>query len=129
MRKVLIGLVAGQAFQLLLNWVTVRVTYTDQAWLICLGLGIFSLIFFCWGAWPQLMFAPGVDVEIEEAPPLPEDLKVTNDRLKRDDDVKVVPRPPKKTWGSRIADAIEADKKASEPSVMEKKLAEVGKDV
>jgi len=125
MRKVLIGLVAGQAFQLLLNWVTVRVTYTDQAWLICLGLGIFSLIFFCWGAWPQLMFAPGVDVEIEEAPPLPEELEVTQTSVKR--------APEKrKTWGSRIADAIETDRKAGgkheEPSVMEKKLAEVGKE-
>ena len=126
MRKVLLGLVAGQAFQLLLHWVTVRITYTDQAWGICLGIGILVLGFFCWGAWPQLMYAPGADVDIEEAPPLPEDLKVTQTNVER--------TPKKhKSWGARIADAIEADRKADgkheEPSVMEKKLAEVGNDV
>lgn len=126
MRKVLIGLVAGQALQLLLQWITAGITYTEQGFWYCLGIGMIVLIAFVCGAWPQIMYAPGVDVEIEEAPPIPEDLKVTQTNVER------APEKKPKSWGARIADAIETDRKAGgrheEPSVMEKKLAEVGKE-
>jgi len=127
MRKTLAGFIVGQALQLLLHWITTGITYTVQGFWYCFGIGIIALVIYCWGAWPQLMYAPGTDVDIEEAPPIQKELKVTQTNVER------VPEKKHKSWGTRIADAIKADSKADgraeEPSVMEQKLAEVGTDV
>ncbi len=127
MRKVIYSFGAGQLLQLVLLGTALKLTYSDNVLIYCAVLGGIATILLSVGSGLQaLEMEPPADVEIEEAPPLPEELEVTQTSVKR--------APEKrKTWGSRIADAIETDRKAGgkheEPSVMEKKLAEVGKDV
>lgn len=122
MKKVIVSFLSGQALQMLLLFVAQKLTYSTDTLFFCGILGALATVLLCVGSGLQLIEMTPAGEDMEEAAPIPEDLKVTQTNVER------VPEKKHKSWGARVADAIEKGKKTAEPSVMEQKLSEVGTD-
>ena len=108
MRKVIIAFVAGQALQLTILGIGEKLTYAANLWWLCFGLGLAALVALIIGvALDRIELAVaenerdefvgtfpktgevslpnifGRKTDMEEAPPLSDDLEVSNDSVKR----------------------------------------------
>jgi len=113
MKKTLIAFIAGQALQLIILVVAVHLTYaTNIVLFCCIGGGMATAVLGA-GIFLDRIELAVQENDMEEAAPLPAEIKVTNDKVEKE--------PPKKEEGKHIK--IVAEKPSS---LMEKALAEVG---
>lgn len=128
MKKVIVSFLSGQALQMLLLFVAQKLTYSTDTLFFCGILGALATVLLCVGSGLQLIEMTPAGEDMEEAAPIPEDLKITQTNVER------VPEKKHKTVGQRIAEARdklsgtgEAEKEEAR-AVMEQKLSEVGTD-
>ena len=128
MKKVIVSFLSGQALQMLLLFVAMRLTYSTNVIAFCGILGALATLLLCVGSGLQLIEMTPAGEDMEETAPISKHLKVTNDRVER------VPEKKHKTLGERMAEAhdifsvIDEAQKEEAKAVMEQKLSEVGTD-
>ena len=106
MKKTILAFGAGQAATLLLLYVGQSMTFSNNLFGFCLGVDIIILVALCVGAWGSFMekevkreftsdfpeagevslpqiFGKHVRPDMEEAPPIPEEIEVTNETIRR----------------------------------------------
>ena len=106
MKKTILAFGAGQAATLLLLYVGQSMTFANNLFGFCLGVDIIILVALCVGAWGSFMekevkrefssdfpeagevslpqiFGKRVRPDMEEAPPIPEEIEVTNETIRR----------------------------------------------
>jgi len=133
MKKVIVGFAGGQALQLLILFVAIRLTYSTNTLTFCAILGATAMLMLCIGSGlTSIEMTPPADTEMEEAEPVSKHLKVTNTNVERVQEKKTRKH---RSVGEQIAEAYdrlsetdEADK-AEAKKVMETKLERVGADV
>ena len=89
MKKAIIAFIAGQAMQLVLLGVGMTITYSTNLLAFCAIIGILATVMLLIGSvLASLEMIPGAD-DMEEAAPIPDEIKVTNTRIERVEDAKV----------------------------------------
>lgn len=84
MKKVIGAFTAGQALQLLILFVGQEITYETNLWLFSAVLGILATLMLLVGsAIASLEYVSRADADIEEAAPIPDEIKVTNTKVER----------------------------------------------
>lgn len=86
MKKLTFAFAAGQALQLLILFVGQSLTYAANLFLFCVILGAAAALMLVLGA--ALAAVENVVEDIDEVPPIPEDIKVTNTTVSRAEDVR-----------------------------------------
>lgn len=85
MKKIIGAFAAGQAVQLLILFVGQSITYETNLFLFSAVLGgLSTLLLLVGSAIATLEYASEAETDMEEAPALPEEIKVSNDRIRRD---------------------------------------------
>ena len=109
MKKVIVAFAAGQGLQLLLLWMALRITYSTNTLGFCAVVGVVVLLALTVGSlgsllemavqdkpdYPEMEEAKLTDIfpawglhlrkDMEETAPIPEEIEVTNDSIKRAD--------------------------------------------
>lgn len=85
MKKLIGAFMAGQALQLLLLLVAQSITYSTNLLMFCAIIGTLAALMLVLGA--ALAAVENAIEDIEEAPPIPEDIVVSNDKVKRAEDL------------------------------------------
>lgn len=89
MKKAIIAFIAGQAMQLVLLGVGMTITYSTNLLAFCAILGILATLMLLIGSvLASIEMIPGGE-DMEEAAPIPDEIKVTNTRIERVEDAKV----------------------------------------
>ena len=111
MKKVIVAFAAGQGLQLLLLWLALRITYSTNTLGFCCVVGVVVLLALTVGSlgsllelsaneedieFPEIREAKLTDIfpawglklkkDMEETAPIPDELEVTNDRVRRADE-------------------------------------------
>lgn len=90
MKKIIIAFVVGQGLQLIILAVALSLTYTENTMLFCaIGGGVAIAILGTGVALDRIELAVKEN-EMDETAPIPETIKVANDRIEKDP-----PSPPK----------------------------------
>lgn len=84
MNKTIIGFIAGQALQLLLLVVALKITYADSTMLFCIIGGAAATVILGAGVALDRIELAVKENEMEEAAPIPKEIKVSNDRIESD---------------------------------------------
>lgn len=80
MKKVIISFAAGQTLQLVILFIGMAITYTDNLLFFCAVCGIVATLMMLVGSVLSLLDVPQ---DIDETAPLPEEIKVSNDKVER----------------------------------------------
>lgn len=89
MKKAIIAFIAGQAMQLVLLGVGMTITYSTNLLAFCAIIGILATVMLLIGSvLASIEMIPGGE-DMEEAAPIPDEIKVTNTRIERVEDAKV----------------------------------------
>lgn len=89
MKKVIGAFIAGQALQLALLGVGMSITYSDNLLTFCAILGVLATLMLLIGSvLASIEMIPGGE-DMEEAAPIPDEIKVTNTKIERVEDAKV----------------------------------------
>lgn len=81
MKKLIGAFMAGQALQLLLLLVAQSITYSTNLLMFCAILGTLAALMLVLGA--ALAAVENAVEDMEETPPIPEGIKVGNDKVER----------------------------------------------
>lgn len=83
MKKAIIAFIAGQAMQLVLLGVGMTITYSTNLLAFCAILGILATLMLLIGSvLASLEMIPKAD-DMDEAAPIPDEIKVTNTKVER----------------------------------------------
>lgn len=83
MKKAIIAFIAGQAMQLVLLGVGMTITYSTNLLAFCAILGIMATLMLLIGSVLASLEMIPREEDIEEAAPIPEEIKVTNTKVER----------------------------------------------
>lgn len=83
MKKIIIAFVAGQALQLLILFAGQSLTYAANLFLFCVILGAAATLMLLLGSVLTALEAIPSAEELDEVPELPKDIKVSNDKVER----------------------------------------------
>jgi hypothetical protein len=88
MKKAIIAFIAGQAMQHVLLGVGMTITYSTNLLAFCAIIGILATVMLLIGSvLASIEMIPGGE-DMEEAAPIPDEIKVTNTRIERVEDAK-----------------------------------------
>lgn len=125
MRKIIIAFAAGQVLQLSLLGVALTMTYANDTLWFCIIGGLITTVILGVGVILDRIELAVKEKDMEETAALPEEVKVTNDRIEKDP-----PTPPKtgsnadhSKEGKRIRLALEGE----HSTLMEETLKEATK--
>ena len=83
MKKAIIAFIAGQAMQLVILGVGMTITYSTNLLAFCAILGIMATLMLLIGSVLASLEMIPREEDIEEAAPIPDEIKVSNDRIER----------------------------------------------
>lgn len=119
MKKTILAFGAGQVLQLVILAVALHITYADNTMLFCIIGGVAATIILGVGVVLDRIELAVKENEMDEAAPLPKEIKVTNDKVEK------IPEPPK-TDSNAEHHPKHIKLTVEDPSsLMEKALAEV----
>ena len=81
MKKTIIAFTAGQVLQLILLFVGMSLTYSTNLLAFCAIIGIMATLMLLVGS--VLASIEAIPSEFDEVAPLPEEIKVSNDKIER----------------------------------------------
>lgn len=86
MNKTIIGFIAGQALQLLLLVVALKITYADSTMIFCIIGGAAATVILGAGVALDRIELAVKENEMEETAPIPKEIKVTNGKVEKESD-------------------------------------------
>lgn len=81
MKKIIIAFTAGQTLQIVILVVGMAITYTANLLIFCATAGIVATLMMLVGS--VLASIEAIPNEFDEVAPLPEEIKVSNDKIER----------------------------------------------
>ena len=82
MKKVIFAFAAGQALQLVILLVGMSITYTENLFVFCAAIGIGAALMLLIGSVLSAIEAmPTADADMDEVSPIPEEIRVENDKV------------------------------------------------
>lgn len=109
MKKIIGAFTAGQALQLLILSVGQEITYETNLALFSVVLGILATLMLLVGsAIASFEYVSRTDTDMEEAAAIPESIRVSNDKVEREEPIEI--RRPRPITMEGIKSALEFDR-------------------